>query len=73
MRSVHPSTTSTFIKKGAHMMPLPPQLLPAVPHIDFSIFDLAVPNIIAWGALVVVFVLALLAPLPRFFEPRDED
>lgn len=54
-------------------MPLPPQLLPAVPHVDFSIFDLAVPNIIAWGALIIVFVLALLAPLPRFFEPRDED
>ncbi|MCL5961810.1 MAG: hypothetical protein M1358_21265 [Chloroflexi bacterium] len=50
--------------------PLPPQMLPAVPHIAFSIFNLAIPNIIAWLTLIVVFVVAAWARLPRFFEPE---
>jgi hypothetical protein len=47
------------------------QLLPAVPHIHFSIFNLAIPNLAAWGALILAFGLAAWLRLPRFFEPRE--
>jgi hypothetical protein len=53
-------------------MPLPPEALPAVPHIVFSFFNLAIPNLIAWGAVIVLFVAASWARLPRFFEPPEE-
>jgi hypothetical protein len=53
------------------MEALPTQLLPAVPHIHFSIFNLAIPNIGAWAALLFVFTSAVWARLPRVFEPRD--
>ncbi len=50
---------------------LPAQMLPAVPHIAFGIFNLAIPNIIAWLTLVVIFFVAAWARLPRFFEPKS--
>jgi len=53
-------------------MPLPPEMLPTVPHVVFSIFNLAIPNLIAWGLVVVAFVVAVAARLPRLFEPCDE-
>ena len=49
------------------MEPLPPQLLPTVPHVTFSIFNLAIPNIIAWATVAIVFFLAAWARLPRIF------
>jgi hypothetical protein len=53
------------------MNPLPTQLLPAVPHIVFGIFDLAVPNLIFWGIAFVLFFIAAWARLPKFFEPNS--
>jgi hypothetical protein len=53
------------------MEPLPAQLLPAVPHVVFRIFNLAIPNLIAWGTVVVAFSLAVFARLPKFFEPPE--
>jgi hypothetical protein len=50
---------------------LPTQLLPAVSHIQFSIFNLAIPNIAAWGALVLAFAAAAWLRLPRIFEPQE--
>jgi hypothetical protein len=50
---------------------LPSELLPAVPHIHFSIFNLAIPNIAAWAVLLSVFAVAVWTRLPRIFEPKD--
>jgi len=50
---------------------LPTQLLPAVPHIQFSIFNLAIPNMAAWVALIFAFGCAAWLRLPRIFEPRE--
>ena len=50
---------------------LPTQLLPAVPHIQFSVFNLAIPNIAAWGALIIAFGAAVWLRLPRIFEPQE--
>lgn len=50
---------------------LPTQLLPAVPHIIFGIFDLAIPNLIAWSIIIVLFFAAIWARLPSFFEPTS--
>ena len=49
------------------MEPLPPEALRAVPHIAFSIFNLAIPNIIAWSMLIFIFVVAAWARLPKIF------
>jgi hypothetical protein len=53
-------------------MPLPPELMPAVPHITFGIFNLAIPNLIMGFAMIGIFVVAAWARLPRFFEPKSE-
>jgi hypothetical protein len=53
------------------METLPTELLPAVPHLQFSIFNLAIPNIAVWVALLFGFAAAAWARLPRIFEPRD--
>jgi hypothetical protein len=45
--------------------------LPAVPHLTFGIFNLAVPNIIAWAAVLLVFALAVGARIPRLFRPAE--
>lgn len=50
------------------MEQLPTQLLPAVPHITFGIFNLAIPNLIAWSIIIVIFFVAAWARLPKFFE-----
>jgi len=49
---------------------LPTQMLPAVPHVVFGIFDLAIPNLFAWGVSIAVFFLAAWGRLPRIFEPE---
>ena len=54
------------------MEPLPPQMLPAVRHVVFGIFDLAIPNIIAWGLVMVLFLVSAWARLPGIFEPTPE-
>jgi hypothetical protein len=48
------------------MEPLTGQSLPAVPHVVFGIFNLAIPNIIAWTVLAVVFVVSAWLRLPSF-------
>ena len=53
---------------------LPTQLLPAVPHFVVGIFNIAIPNLIAWILVVVVFFAAMWAGIPRFFErPEPPD
>jgi hypothetical protein len=52
--------------------PLPPELLPAVPHFFFSLFGVpftvAWPNLIAWIVVAAVFVGGAFLRLPRFIE-----
>ncbi len=50
---------------------LSPELLPTVPHITFGIFNLAIPNIIAWLTVIVIFVAAVWVRLPKFLEPKS--
>lgn len=50
------------------MPPLPPQMLPAVPHVSFGIFNFALPDIIAWLSVLVIVLLAASIRLPGFFE-----
>ena len=47
------------------------QLLPAVPHFAFSIFNVAWPNLVAWTVAIVVFFAAAWARMPRLFERVD--
>jgi hypothetical protein len=49
------------------MEKLPPELLSTVPHVTFLIFNLAIPNIIAWGVVIVALSLAAWARLPKLF------
>ncbi len=53
------------------------QTLPAVPHVVFGIFNLAIPNIIFWGLVIVLFAGAAWARLPKFIEhsskPEQEE
>jgi hypothetical protein len=60
-----------FRKRRLAVGALPTELLPTVPHIQFSIFNLAIPDIAVWAVLLSVFAVALWARLPRVFEPRD--
>jgi hypothetical protein len=53
------------------MEPLPPEALPPVQHVVFGIFNLAIPNILAWFAMVVVFFLSAWTRLPKLFEPVE--
>ena len=46
---------------------LAPEMLPAVPHVTFWIFNLAIPNIIAWAAVIGVFFIAAWCRLPKIF------
>jgi hypothetical protein len=52
-------------------MELPAQLLAAVPHITFSIFNIALPNLIVILLLIVIFCVAVWARLPRIFESES--
>jgi len=51
------------------VQPLPPQMLPAVPHVSFSIFNFAVPDIVAWLSVFVIVLLAAWIRLSGLFEP----
>ena len=53
------------------MESLPPEALRVVPHIAFSIFNLAIPNIIVWAVLIFIFLVAAWARLPKIFEPES--
>ena len=53
------------------MEPLAPELMRTVPHVAFSVFNLAIPNIIVWAALISIFVVAAWARLPKIFEPES--
>jgi hypothetical protein len=54
------------------MGPLATERLPAVPHVVFGIFNLAIPNLIAWAALVVVFAASAWLRLPSVVEHSSE-
>jgi hypothetical protein len=47
---------------------LPTQLLPAVSHFTFSIFNVGIPNLIMWCVAVVLFFAGGWSRLPRLFE-----
>jgi hypothetical protein len=49
------------------MNPLPPETLPTVSYVSFSIFNMAVPNIIAVGVVILVFFIAAWSRLPKIF------
>ena len=56
------------------MEQLPAQLLPVTTHLDFSIFKIALPNLIVGLVIIVIFFAAAWARLPRFLEHgRDEE
>jgi len=46
---------------------LPPEMLSTVPHVTFSIFNLSIPNIIAWATVIVIFFIAAWLRLPKIF------
>ncbi|HUX19669.1 MAG TPA: hypothetical protein VMW69_00430 [Spirochaetia bacterium] len=50
------------------MSDLTTQTLPAVPHVVFGIFNLAIPNIIFWAIAIVVFFVGAWVRLPKFIE-----
>ena len=47
---------------------LPPELLSPVPNVSFGIFDLAIPDIVAWIIIVVIFIAAAWIRLPKFLN-----
>jgi hypothetical protein len=49
------------------------QTLPAVPHVVFGIFNLAIPNIIFWAVVVVVFAASAWLRIPGFIEHSSKD
>ena len=51
---------------------LPTQMLPAVPHVAFSIFNFAVPTIIAIAIVIVAFFLGVWARIPRWMAGPHE-
>ena len=51
---------------------LPTQLLPAVPHLTAGIFNIGIPNLIAWILVVVIFFAGAWVRLPRFFERAEK-
>jgi hypothetical protein len=57
------------------MHPLPPEMLPGVPNVFFTLFKvsftIAWPNLAAWVALIAVFVAGAGARIPRFIEGKD--
>lgn len=44
------------------------ETLPAVPHVVFGMFNLGIPNIIFWVAVIVVFFVGTRARMPKFME-----
>ena len=55
------------------MQPLPPELLPTVKFVAFSVFNLTIPNIIAWSLVIVLFIGACWLRLPKLFEPKEKE
>lgn len=55
------------------MASLPTQLLPAVPHVSFGVFDLALPNLVAWALVDVALLVAAWGRLPGFLEASEDD
>jgi hypothetical protein len=51
---------------------LPTQMLPAVPHVAFSIFNFAIPTIIAIAVVIVAFFLGAWARIPRWIAGGHE-
>ncbi len=54
------------------MEALPSQLLSAVPHVVFGIFDFALPNLVAWGLVDIALLAAAWLRLPRWLEATEE-
>ncbi len=50
---------------------IPTQQLPAVPHLIFGIFNLSIPDLIAWIIVIGGFFLAAWLRLPKIFEGRE--
>jgi hypothetical protein len=46
---------------------LPPEMLSTAPHVTFSIFNLAIPNILAWVTVIIIFCVAVWLRLPKIF------
>jgi hypothetical protein len=50
--------------------PLPPEVLPGVPHFFFTLFGVPVtvawPNLIAWIVVAAAFVAGLFVRIPRW-------
>jgi hypothetical protein len=55
------------------MTPLPTELLTSAKFLAFSIFNWTVPNIIAWGLVIGLFLVAAALRLPKIFEPIEEE
>ncbi len=66
-----PANTPNPSKRTIAMELLPPQLLPAVPHVRFGLFNLAIPDIIAWGVVIVLVAVGAWARLPRVLVPSE--
>ena len=49
------------------------QVIPAVHHIKFFIFDWSIPNVIMGVILIAVFFLAAWARLPKWIERGREN
>jgi hypothetical protein len=41
--------------------------MPTVPYISFFVFNIAIPNLIAVLAIIVVFIIAIWARIPKIF------
>ncbi len=50
---------------------LPTQQLQAVPHLIFGIFNLSIPDLIAWVIVIGGFFFAAWLRLPKIFEGRE--
>jgi len=42
------------------------ETLPTVPHLVFGIFNLAIPNLLFWVAVILVFFVGCWARMPKF-------
>ena len=49
------------------MQPLPPETLPAVPFVSIWIFNIAIPNLIMVGLVIIIFIVAAWRRIPKIF------
>ena len=49
------------------MNPLPPETLPTVSYVAIGIFNMAISNIIAVVAIIIVFFVSAWCRLPKIF------